>query len=77
MSEPLYWHCLDCGDHDPVEPTGDGNAYALGDRAPCITCSVGTAHVVTVAMGARFEQGIAMGLGRDAALKRAQEARAK
>jgi len=66
----LHWHCLDCHDDEPVErlPRGEG-AYALGDREPC-PCG-GTAFVVTLQTGARYEQGRALGLGRDAAWARA------
>ena len=32
-TDTLYWHCLHCGAHDPVEPTGGAENYTLGD--PC------------------------------------------
>jgi hypothetical protein len=67
MSKNLYWHCLQCGEHDPVEPTGDTVEYALGDHEPCITCGDGTAHVVTLRQGAAYEQGLALGMGSSAA----------
>ena len=62
--QELYWHCLQCGAHDPVEPTGgtERDQYALGDHEPCITCGDGTAHVVTLRMGACYEQGRALGM---------------
>jgi hypothetical protein len=65
----LYWHCLQCGAHDPVEPTGgtEQEQYGLGDHEPCITCGSGTAYVVTLRMGACYEQGRALGMDiRDA-----------
>lgn len=72
----LYWHCLRCGDSEPVEPTGDGDEYALGDFEPC-ACG-GTAHVVTLKMGAAYEQGLALGMTSDQAWNRAKvAARAK
>lgn len=78
VTEQLYWHCLHCGANDPVEPTGDvgptGEAvsYVLGDHEPCITCGDGTAHVVTIRLGAAYEQGLALGLGIKGAWARAQ-----
>lgn len=73
MSEQLYWHCLRCGGHDPVEPTGDpGVEYVLGDREPCVDCGEGTAYVVTLKMGARYEQGRAMGMTQSEAWLRAK-----
>lgn len=63
MSEPLYWHCLHCGAHDPVEATGGVEQYGLGDHEKCIDCGDGTAHVVTLRIGAAYEQGRALGLG--------------
>ena len=68
----LYWHCLQCGAHDPVEPTGDVEQYVLGDHEPCITCGDGTAHVMTVRLGAAFEQGLALGMGVRSAWARAK-----
>jgi hypothetical protein len=65
----LYWHCLQCGAHDPVDPTAgaEQEQYGLGDYGPCITCGGGTAHVVTLRMGACYEQGRALGMDiRDA-----------
>jgi len=65
----LYWHCLQCGAHEPVEPTGgtEHEQYELGDHEPCITCGDGTAHVVTLHMAACYEQGRALGMSiRDA-----------
>lgn len=73
MGEPLYWHCLACGAHDPVEPTGDDVAYGLGDHEPCIDCGDGTAHVVTTKMGAAYEQGLALGMGSREAWERASK----
>lgn len=61
-TEQLYWHCLQCGDHAPVEPTGDGNNYALGDSEKCTECGEGFSHVVTLSRGACYEQGRAMGM---------------
>lgn len=46
----LYWHCLQCGAHEPVQPTGDEHGYKLGDHEPCIDCGDGTAHVVTLTL---------------------------
>lgn len=68
----LYWHCLQCGAHEPVEPTGGTNEYALGDKEPCITCGDGTAHVVTLRLGAAYEQGRALGLSIKNAWARAR-----
>ena len=67
----LRWHCFDCGAHEAVAPTGDGDEYAMGDKEPCISCGHGTAHVVTLRTAARYEQGLAMGLDRDDARVRA------
>ena len=65
--QELYWHCLQCGAHDPVEPTGGTDEYVPGDHEPCITCGDGTAHVMTVRLGAAYEQGRALGMSiRDA-----------
>lgn len=42
----LFWHCANCGVHEPVEPTGEsGVEYVLGDHEPC-DCEGGTARVV-------------------------------
>lgn len=73
----LYWHCLQCGAHDPVEPTGgtEQDQYALGDHEPCITCGDGTAHVVTLRMGACYEQGLALGMDIRDAWERALQLR--
>jgi hypothetical protein len=68
----LIWHCLDCGDSGPVEPTGDGEEYGIGDHEPCITCGSGTAYVTTIRVGACYEQGLALGMDRAAAWLRAQ-----
>lgn len=32
MIAALYWHCLTCGAHDPVEPTGGSEEYVVGDK---------------------------------------------
>lgn len=73
MTPPLYWHCLHCGAHEPVQPTGDVEQdYALGDHERCIDCGGGTAHVVTLRMGAAYEQGRAMGMTIDEAWTRAR-----
>lgn len=56
----LYWHCLQCGVHDPVEPTTP--EYKLGDWEKCISCGDGAAHVVTLRRGAAYEQGRALGM---------------
>jgi hypothetical protein len=69
MSADLYWHCLQCGDHNPVEPTGDEGEYTLGDHEPC-ECG-GTAHVMTIRMAAACEQGIALGMSAKDAWERA------
>lgn len=69
---PLYWHCLQCGAHEPVELTGGDEQYTLGDHEPCITCGDGTAHVVTLRMGAAYEQGLALGMGTRDAWERAR-----
>lgn len=62
MSPLLYWHCLKCGDHEPVQPTGGEENYAVGDSEPCITCGHGMAYVMTVRMAAFYEQAIATGM---------------
>lgn len=68
----LWWHCLDCGDHEPVEPTGaDGDGYELGDHEPCVACGSGVAYVMTMRRAACYEQGRALGMGRDEAWSRA------
>lgn len=70
MSNDLYWHCLRCGDSQLLQPTGDpAQDYALGDHEPC-ECG-GTAHVVTLRMGACYEQGRALGMSISAAWERA------
>lgn len=68
----LYWHCLNCGAHEPVEPTGGTEQYGLGDRERCIDCGDGTAHVVTLQVGAAYEQGLAMGMSRSESWARAK-----
>ena len=72
MSKDLYWHCLQCGAHDPVEPTGGAEQYVLGDHEPCIDCGDGTAHVMTVRLAAAYEQGRALA-AIGAALRIAEE----
>jgi hypothetical protein len=52
-----WWHCKFCGDHELAE-----EPYKLGDKEPCITCGQGTAHVMTLKDGARFESEVARGL---------------
>ena len=71
MAEELFWHCLDCGDHEPITPTGGAESYDVGDKEKCIACGDGTAHVVTIKEGAAYEQGIALGLTRNEAWARA------
>ncbi len=51
-----YWHCKFCGDHAPAE-----EPYDVGDKEPCTKCGQGTAHVMTLRQGARFEAEIARG----------------
>lgn len=78
MSAPdLHWHCLHCGAHDPVEPTGGPESYALGDWEKCIDCGDGQVHVVTLRLGAAYEQGRALGLGVADAWERAKSAAAR
>jgi hypothetical protein len=62
MNVALYWHCLQCGDHEPIKLTGDIEEYGIGDREKCITCGDGIAHVVTLDIAARYEQGRALGM---------------
>ena len=70
----LYWHCLRCGAHEPIESTGEtASEYELGDHEPCIDCGDGAAHVMTLKQAAAYEQGLALGLDRDRAWKRAKE----
>jgi hypothetical protein len=71
MATELYWHCLQCGAHDPVEPTG-GEEYALLDHEKCTECGDGAAHVVTLKLGAAYEQGRALGMSIADAWKRAK-----
>ena len=73
----LYWHCLQCGNHEPVEDTGgsEEEQYMLGDCEPCIYCGDGTAHVVTLRMGAAYEQGRALGMSVREAWERAKRVR--
>jgi len=52
----IFWHCKFCGDHGPAEPP-----YGLGDKEPCTKCGQGTAHVMTLQEGAKFEAEIARG----------------
>jgi hypothetical protein len=68
----LYWHCLQCGDNHPVEPTGGPleEDYVSGDKEPC-ECG-GTSHVMTVQRAAAYEQGRALGMTLNDAWKRAQ-----
>jgi len=68
----LYWHCLKCGAHELVQPTGGDEKYVLGDKEKCIECGDGMAHVVTLRMGAAYEQGRALGMSVKAAWARAQ-----
>jgi len=70
--QQLYWHCLSCGAHETVEPTGDEGAYSLGDCEPCISCDGGTAHVMTVKMAAAYEQGRALSMNCGDAWERAK-----
>lgn len=42
----LIWYCTNCEAKEPVEPTGDGFEYDVGDKEPCIDCGSGTAHVL-------------------------------
>jgi len=71
--EELFWHCLQCGAHDPVETTGDSaQEYVLGDAEKCTDCGNGMAHVVTLKLGAAYEQGRAMGMSTSEAWKRAR-----
>lgn len=62
--EKLYWHCPNCGSHEPVDPTGDGDEYNLGDCEPCIEC-YHPSYVVTLKGGAAIEQGRALGIPFD------------
>ncbi len=71
VAEQLYWHCLQCGDHEEVKPTGGSHEYVLGDKEKCIACGEGMAHVVTLKQGACYEQGRALGLSVDSAWRRA------
>lgn len=68
----LYWHCLQCGAHVPVEPTGDAEEYVVGDKEPCIDCGAGVAHVMTLRTGAAYEQGRALGMSAGDAWERAK-----
>ena len=53
MSDALYWHCLRCGAHEQVEPTGGSDdEYVVGDQEKCIDCGDGFCRVVTLRMGA-------------------------
>lgn len=71
----LYWHCLQCGAHEPVQPTGDpAEDYGLRDHERCTDCGDGTAHVMTTKMAAVYEQGRALGMGASDAWARAQAA---
>jgi hypothetical protein len=72
MSVELYWHCLQCGAHDPVQPTGGDDEYALGDHEKCVDCGDGTSHVVTLRIGAAYEQGLALGMSVREAWARAR-----
>lgn len=56
-TQDLRWHCKFCGDDDFAE-----EPYTLGDKEPCITCGIGTAHVMTLKEAAKFESEIAQGL---------------
>lgn len=60
--QQLYWHCLQCGAHDPVEPTGGAEQDEY-------------AHVVTLRMGACYEQGRALGMDIRDAWERARQLR--
>lgn len=52
-----WWLCKFCGDHEQAEAP-----YDVGDKEPCSTCGVGTAHVMTLMDAARFESEIARGV---------------
>lgn len=62
--EPRFWHCLDCGDHEPVE-------LKSVDHERCFTCG-GIARVMTLRRGAAYEQGRALGMSVKDAWARAQ-----
>jgi hypothetical protein len=71
-AEQLFWHCLHCHGHEPVEPTGGDDQYVAGDKEKCIDCGDGTAYVMPIKMAAAYEQGRALGLNRADAWERAQ-----
>lgn len=65
----LYWHCLQCGAHESVAASTP--EYKLGDWEKCIDCG-GQCYVMTLKLGAAYEQGLALGLSRDEAWSRAK-----
>lgn len=62
--ETLYWHCPNCGSHEPVEPTGDGVEYEMGDSDQCAEC-YSPSYVVTIRQAAAIEQAKALGIKVD------------
>jgi hypothetical protein len=64
----LRWHCVDCGDDEPIDPKGH-DVYELGSWEKC-ECG-GQVYVMTLKQGACYEQGRALGMTRAAALARA------
>ena len=55
MSEPLRWHCADCGHNEIAQ-----SEYQHGDTEPCIYCENGTARVMTLREAAACEQAHAL-----------------
>ena len=62
--DTLYWHCPNCGSHEPVEPTGDGIEYEIGDSEPCIECC-SHSYVVTIKQADAIERASALGVKID------------
>lgn len=57
VKRDAHWYCKFCGDTEPAE-----EPYKVGDKEPCTTCGEGTAHVMTLADGARFASEVARGV---------------
>ena len=73
-TQPLFWHCIGCGDHEVVESTGDPDEeYSVGDSEKCITCGESYAHVMTKQQAAFFEQLKALGMTTEQALDHAYQ----
>ena len=69
--EKLYWHCLHCGAHYPME-SAPNTGVEWGRWENCAECGLLSAHQVTLKMGACYEQGRALRLSKHAAWARSR-----